>query len=176
MSKEAANCPFIFTGTTIEVERNLPGASYEYERACLYWLAARLAQNDRHVLLIGARMTEQILNMCRLSRYAKPDIMVFRNGSSCWQLNELVEVKSVRPSGVQKKLSGFSDLLRKLRRKPSLLVGSLSRLVSTEDLCQLPSQIIVPVDQQVEVTFISPMEYQQQELFPTSFRVSFVQY
>lgn len=175
MGKEAAICPFIFTGSTLELRENLGGDSYEYERACLYWLTARLKEEDPHIFAIGARLTEKLINDCRLSRLAKPDILVFRNGSSCWKLHQLVEVKSVRPHGIENKLKGFSTLLKRLRRNPSLLVDSLARWSMTIPV-KLPSKIVIPQDRQVGVTFISPALYHQQDLFPTHFPVSFVQY
>lgn len=165
-------CPFQVTENTIELAINYQGPAYDYEWACLYGMAAELPKNS---MAFGPRLTETVLGRSGLGGAIKPDILVFRNGSPLWRLECLVEVRNCKPYQIGRKIGGFDVLLHRLRKNPKALRYGISSVIGS-GYVSLPDYISIPANREIEVIFMSPVDFRTRDMPPTGFKVSFVKY
>lgn len=129
----------------------------QYEDVCFNVIAHRI-QPD-HVA-IGPHLTDILFfqdTSTQWGNMSRPDAMVFRKYSTgTWQLTMLAEMKFTRMHGMQQKLSGFSQLLARLRQESSFLPHRLREY--TGDMVDIPRTIMIPRDPEVNVLFVAPFK------------------
>src|SRR3989344_107402 len=147
----------ILGGNRIDLHNgtNQTRGPFEYEAHCFNELSKN--PNNEGSLLIGPGFIDQIIarEMPSLSR---PDVIRLDVSSDeFWTLTQFFEIKSGKTIGSLKKVLGFSVLLRKMRERPNYLQELLQHHL--EDFDFEVNRIIIPPDNEITVTFVSPNLY-----------------
>jgi hypothetical protein len=128
--------------------------SVAYEDFCFRSIANELNPGN---FAIGPHLIDRVFGISSAvtTGVARPDAIIFDvNSPDQWKIKRLCEFKSGKGNGIVNKLNGFSKLLSHLREHehflPALLMEYLEKNIN------IPPVIIIPQDNQVEVTIIKP--------------------
>ncbi len=123
--------------------------AFLYETHCFRVIAAKFAPD----FVVGPHLVDHILGRDRtFSQMTKPDAFIFNRTNSCLTLKALAEFKSGVRLRSERKLTGFTHLLRKIRSTPGFLPYTLNRAIG--ELIDIPKHIYIPDDQQISVVFV----------------------
>lgn len=106
-------------------------------------------------LVLGPNVVNDVLGSRTTASLAKPDAIEFRVYSTAsWIITQLHEIKGGKNLNKKEKLKGFSELLQVFREFPMLLPTALGNTIGNQ--LTTPSTIIIPPDNAITVSFMSP--------------------
>ena len=133
----------------IEIERTdakipVPPYGFEYENICFQ----ALLKQEKELFLLGPRFVNFIFEREDVGDLIRPDIIGLKKKSEDdWVLKALYEIK-LGPNHVTRKLNGFSQLLKELRKRELYFSNYVSLFLSevTRGQMSSPSHITIPKD------------------------------
>lgn len=134
------------------------GKGHAYEDVCFSTI---LKNSDPSSMSLGPRLVDFLFRARQISNAIRPDTITFDKEDDAWTLTHLYEFKLSR-TDTSRKLKGFSDLLLFFRNDLSYLKKLIT--LALANCIRTPSQINIPEDKLVTVTFIKPFPGEPQFL------------
>lgn len=141
-----------FDGNRIDLRsgNNQIRGPFEYEAHCFREISQN---NGEGALFIGPGFIDNIISQ-KMPSLSRPDTIKLDVSSSTWKLTDLYEFKSGKNLNPLRKIKGFSLLLKTMRKHPNFLYELLQS--SLKDFDFEVKEIIIPPDNEIAVTFVSP--------------------
>lgn len=136
------------------------GTPFLYEELCFQ----SITSDSPTTVVLGPHLLDQMLGAYPETVHkSRPDAIHFsKTAENVWILQQLFEFKSGFNLYAERKLYGFSQLLKNLRKQPLLLPHLLQDTLAEYD--DLPASITIPEDTNLHVTFISPQDHCQPDV------------
>lgn len=124
-----------------------------YENHCFSFLQRR-ARED---LVVGPHLVDYMFGKTPyVAGLVRPDSLLLTKQGNQVALTGMAEFKSGKGNGFTNKLDGFTVLLEKLRKQPHMLPEMIFYAIGEH--VDTPESIVIPPDEEIEITFLAPFE------------------
>lgn len=111
----------------------------------------------RENLVVGPHLVDYMFGKTPYTAgLVRPDALLLTTQRNQMTLTGMAEFKSGKGNGFTNKLDGFTVLLEKLRQQPHMLPEMIFYTIGEH--VNMPGDIVIPPDEEIEVTFLSPFE------------------